>query len=740
MRTRSAHARAQGAVKGRASPPAHSLAAPALAACAPPRAQFIERREFQAYVRRVGWPVTDYEVKKMFDEADKNGDGRLDFAELRAASSGRFKSRVHRHEWVGFITRVCERLAGVYDQPLFEPAFEAPQQVEISDAHQREQDILTYAPTTYARRSTPSMRSPGSRGYAASGGSRSTRMSVVRSREGERSMPSIPLPTLDSFSPQATAMTGLNAGARNPAEKVRALSAHPPAACRARAAAGATHAGVKTQRWLTPHAPLPPRALPRALARGDPRRAHAQRINLLLRDQLHVTHKPEFRHVWPPKVDHLKTPRREYDHRFPVGRSTAPVARSRVVSHFESSEAYTSGARAQQARSEHALSWPRTRPPPRREEDLNRPPAVAQLKQLVEATRPKPSSVTRQHYVERRPDTLVLRQDGTLRGAMDDELRGWVPVQLMNNEGLSPSLELIERRQRGAARRSPSPPRTALLSAEPSGLSAGGVSAASARARTAIGGAGVGARAAELSTLSAGSEWQQHLSPPPPPPHGSARRAPTVARSPSSLTPVVRSSSAALSGGLEQPSSLTSVSWASGVSSATVASRASAGSRAPGSGGPSGSASALSGARTSLGGFSTRTLLYKPPDPQEMRGIVARDRPRDPWMAPRTSDALNGRPPGTLSRTEPAKMGKYLADSGLPDFDARYHPEVVTGSPLSTLAVGPPMRLQMTENIHPSSATKAPFRLTLGAGGGQWMPDVEPVSLEVASWNARAIS
>ncbi|KAJ1633591.1 hypothetical protein T492DRAFT_1142691 [Pavlovales sp. CCMP2436] len=65
---------------------------------------YVERGQFRRYVKRKGWPISDDKIDEMFDEADGNGDGRLDFLELQAAASGRFKKRIHKHEWFNFLS------------------------------------------------------------------------------------------------------------------------------------------------------------------------------------------------------------------------------------------------------------------------------------------------------------------------------------------------------------------------------------------------------------------------------------------------------------------------------------------------------------------------------------------------------------------------------------------------------------------------------------------------------------
>jgi hypothetical protein len=111
---------------------------------------FVEREEFRSFVRRKGWPVSDEKADQMFDEADSNGDGRLDFNELQAAASIKLSKRVQKNEWFTFLSQVAEQLSEhVFEQPSG-PAQPLPTDSAMSSAP----NVLSFRPTRFGESST----------------------------------------------------------------------------------------------------------------------------------------------------------------------------------------------------------------------------------------------------------------------------------------------------------------------------------------------------------------------------------------------------------------------------------------------------------------------------------------------------------------------------------------------------------------------------------------------------------
>jgi hypothetical protein len=183
----------------------------------------VDRDDFRRYVRKMGWPLTSDKVDAMFNEADGDGDGRLDFRELSQAASGRFARRIHKNEWFSFLSTVAEMLSGT--QNVFELPIDPPMQVDIEDAHDMAPDILTYRPQRFGGIPEATERSPGAVASpdSAARGPRPPRerMFVVPPKASAKPNMAIAIATLDTFAP-----TGALGGLRtiNLAEQVRERS------------------------------------------------------------------------------------------------------------------------------------------------------------------------------------------------------------------------------------------------------------------------------------------------------------------------------------------------------------------------------------------------------------------------------------------------------------------------------------------------------------------------------------
>ncbi|KAG8458214.1 hypothetical protein KFE25_001506 [Diacronema lutheri] len=491
----------------------------------------VERDEFRRYVKRMEWPLTDEKIDAMFTEADGNGDGRLDFRELSAAASGRFKQRVHKQEWFSFLSTVAEMLAGT--QNVFELPIDPPMQVEVQDGADMAPDILTYRPRRFSVGEPPSDRSPGSRrpdSSTAKSHAARDQLFVVPPKASAKPNAAVAIATLDSFAP-----IGGGRGARPVRQSAQAAMA--------------------------------------AIA--------AMAINQEIESKVSLSDRAEVRQFYPPP-ERDDSPRRAFDMSAALGRSMAPVLGSRYAVSFESTRTFDAAVRGQHERSERASSWPEPRPAHTRDALPHAPPP-RQLRELVGATRT--GTAAGDHYVPATRDTTAVRRDGVMRGGIDDETQPWQPLRLAVNEGITPSLELLERRRTGG---------------RPIAHAAERV-AADARARL---------------------------------------------------------------------------------------------------------------------GFTLTSLLHKPLSPQQMRALAAADKRRADgsveWAPPRPIDLLNGKPSAHAFRDEPLVTARVLDASGAPDMRLGTRPPPTAQFARETLRGGEPLRLQLTQNVHPASTTKAPSGLIRG--------------------------
>jgi hypothetical protein len=336
---------------------------------------FVERDEFRMYIRRKGWPVSDEKADQMFDEANTNGDGRLDFRELQGAASGKFKRRIHKNEWFTFLSQVAEQLSGA--QNVFELPVDPSLQVPIEDAADMAPNVLTFRPARF----TNGEVTPGSADSRLPRGAKA-RTFVVAGKPSARPDAAVAIATLDSFD---------DAGGSSIRE--------------------ANLAAVE------------------------------KAINHKMLSKVVMSDRAEVRALFaaaqsPPGAE----PRRAFDMSAALGRSMAPLLGSHYAVSFESNAAFDTALRGIHERSERTGTWPTAREPrDAASARLGAPPPPRPLLEQVEATRPKPASVTRQHYVPSTRDTLVLRPSGLISGGIDGE-RGWVAGRLATNEGLTPSL------------------------------------------------------------------------------------------------------------------------------------------------------------------------------------------------------------------------------------------------------------------------------------------------------------
>lgn len=195
--------------------------------------------------------------------------------------------------------------------------------------------------------------------------------------------------------------------------------------------------------------PLPPR-LPCAHSRAHRARlllhlfviCPPQAINRQMESKVSISEKAEVRQFYPPPEKDA-SPRRAFDMSAALGRSMAPLLGSHHAVTFESTAVYETAVRALRERSDRASSWPHAR----KGEPAAPRPKTKQLRDLRAEMRER--HVVGEHYVPCVKDTLIVRRDGLLRGGIDDETRPWMPVQLATNEGLTPSLELLQRRRTG---------------------------------------------------------------------------------------------------------------------------------------------------------------------------------------------------------------------------------------------------------------------------------------------------
>lgn len=217
-------------------------------------AQYVERASFRRYVKRMGWPLPEDKIDAMFDEADNDGDGRLNYFELQAAASGRFKQRIHKHDWFNFLSTVAEMLSGT--QNVFELPIDPPMQVEVQDGADMAPEILTYRPRRFGG-DVPSERSPGARQPqmdAAGGGGNwgkpgqalapRERLFVVPPKASAKPNTAVAIAPLDSFAPVAGAMGLRTIGE---AEEARAQQQQPHQPHRSRGAR-AVHGSAQRQR------------------------------------------------------------------------------------------------------------------------------------------------------------------------------------------------------------------------------------------------------------------------------------------------------------------------------------------------------------------------------------------------------------------------------------------------------------------------------------------------------------
>jgi len=456
---------------------------------------YVERGQFRRYVKRKGWPISDDKIDEMFDEADGNGDGRLDFLELQAAASGRFKKRIHKHEWFNFLSAVAEMLSGT--QNVFELPIEPAMQVDIFDAHDMAPDVLTFRPQRFGGVDVPE------------------RVLMTPANASARPNAAVAIATLDSFMPAA--------------------------------GAGGMHTASYAEKA----------------------------INQSMESKVSMTDRADVRQFYPPP-ERDDSPQRAFDMSAALGRSMAPLLGSHYSVAFDATRTYDSAVRGLSERSEAS----KARAP---QESVGRPAGTKQIHELMADTREW--SRAGEHYLPNKRDTLVLRKEGTLRGGVDDETKLWESLQHTSNEGVTPSLELLERRQNSG-------------------------------------------KSAERPDEKVAREQKEK------------------------------------------------------------------------------------------DGFSTSSLLHRPLLPTELRAKAAADARNtiEGFAQPKTSDWLNGKPSPHSFREQLARTGKTLDGSGRPDLDLVSRPTPSGGFVREAMRDGPPMRLQQTQNAHPSSQTKAQS----GAIRGQW--------------------
>ena len=113
---------------------------------------FVEHEAFRAFVRRKGWPVSDEKVDQMFDEADSNGDGKLDFHELQTAGSSKHSKRIQKNEWFTFLSQVAEQLSeNVFESasPAAPLMFGAPELPAVESAPPAAVNVLSFRPARF---------------------------------------------------------------------------------------------------------------------------------------------------------------------------------------------------------------------------------------------------------------------------------------------------------------------------------------------------------------------------------------------------------------------------------------------------------------------------------------------------------------------------------------------------------------------------------------------------------------
>lgn len=181
-----------------------------------------------------------------------------------------------------------------------------------------------------------------------------------------------------------------------------------------------------------------------------------------------LSERAEVRALMPPPTRDA-SPKRAFDAAAALGRPRGGLlgAAQRAVS-LESSSAFDSAVRALHERSARVGAWPHARAPGARPGPAERAPAQKSVRDLLAATRERASPL--EHYAPAVRNTMAVRRDGLMRGAIEEEGRPWQPVQLAMNEGLTPSAELLERRRPGGRAAASAEDRAAVDALERTGF------------------------------------------------------------------------------------------------------------------------------------------------------------------------------------------------------------------------------------------------------------------------------